>query len=615
MKLRSFSSILISVVVGLLVVAAIGFAWLFSQSPLKLLTSGQVVTPAAAIFVPKQAPAMVSLLVNPEQLEQFRLALATPGERRQARAELQQLRQSLLANTGLEYERDVKPWLGQELTLAITTLDIDRDPTNGKQPGYLVALATQDAAQSGEFLQLFWQKRAIAGADLVFEQYNGVKLIYGNTGDTTSKPESASKRQSTSPKKDQNLWQPAALLTDPSLATAVVGDRFVLFANHPKVLRDAINNVQAAELNLSNADLYRKALESLPDARIGLSFVNLPGLADWLGSDTLPPQAGNRPGTVTPVYKTLAIALKLERGGLLAETALLGNQTGAIAPSLSQPVGALTYLPASSPLAAGGSNLSRLWSGVEVGTTGYPTIAQLIHQPLKDLQSRWQIDLPQDIFNWVQDEYAVGLVPTANGQIVAPPAQKQGKRAKNAPKTKVLDNDWVFVAQRTASDTAKQAIERLDAIAQKQGLSVGPITLGNQTVSAWTRLTAAGGKKNAAPALQADVRGVHTTVGNYEIFATSVAAMEQALQAANQSLASSDRFQQAIAPIRQPNNGYFYLDWQTAQPLLAQRIPLLKVVELAGKPLFTHLRSLTVSSYGSQSNVQRGSMFIKLASH
>jgi len=49
----------------------------------------------------------------------------------------------LLANTGLDYRRDIQPWLG-EITLAVTTIDIDRDAQNG-QPGYLMALATNAA--------------------------------------------------------------------------------------------------------------------------------------------------------------------------------------------------------------------------------------------------------------------------------------------------------------------------------------------------------------------------------------------------------------------------------------------------------------------------------------
>jgi hypothetical protein len=71
-------------------------------------------------------------------------------------------------------------------------------------------------------------------------------------------------------------------------------------------------------------------------------------------------------------------------------------------------------------------------------------------------------------------------------------------------------------------------------------------------------------------------------------------------------------FQQATASLLQPNNGYLYLDWAASQVFLEQRFPVLKVLELAGKPLFSHLRSLTLSSYGEQAGVQRGGALIQL---
>jgi len=59
----------------------------------------------------------------------------------------------------------------------------------------------------------------------------------------------------------------------------VVGDRFVLFA-YPKVLRDAINNVQAPELNLTSSS-HQQALTRLPQNRISVTFLNLPSVAVW----------------------------------------------------------------------------------------------------------------------------------------------------------------------------------------------------------------------------------------------------------------------------------------------------------------------------------------------
>lgn len=615
MKFRSFLSGLLAVVVVLLLVGVGGFFWIASQSPLKLLSQGEGRVPSAAIFVPKQAPAMVSLLVNPDDLAAFRQAVAAPAKRKQARAELAQFRQSLLGDSGLEYERDVQPWLGDEVTLAVTTLDIDHDRANGKQPGYLLAIATKNPEQSREFLQLFWQKRAIAGTDLTFEQYKGVKLIYN---EIPVSPKTDAKKSKKSQAFEFPL--PASLLPAPSLASAVVGDQFVLFGNDPKVLRDAITNVQAAELNLNSASFYTKALDTLTQPRIGLTFVNLPGLARWLETEAITPTkdapAKNSPTSGKPqnraeknLYQTLAIALELERQGLMAETAMTGGDPKtAIAPTLSKPVGALQYLPAISPFAASGTDLNRVWRELSSSLASYGAVAQLANQPLQALEKEWKLNLPRDIFSWVTGEYALGslpLQPTAAGE------KPKGKRrkAKQEALADLAENDWVFVAERSKGETSQQAIAHLDEIAQQQGYSVGAVQLGEQTVSAWTKLTPSG---LFSKTLQAEVQGVHTTVGNYELFATSLPAMQSALNAVKDSLSTGDRFQQAIAPLQQPNNGYLYLDWNTSRPVLEQRFPFLKVVELAASPLFNHLRSLTVSSYGRTEGIQRGAVFFKL---
>lgn len=628
MKLRSFFYGLIAVVITLLTIGGIGFYWITAQSPLKLLASSPGKAPSAAIFVPKQAPAMLSLLVNPDDLESFRQVVAMPDKRRQARAELAQFKQSLLANTGLEYERDVQPWLGDEITLAITTLDIDRDSTNGKQPGYLLAMATKEPERSREFLQLFWQKRAIAGTDLTFEQYKGVKLIY-NEVPVVTKPENKNKKE-----KGNSLPELFSLLPVPSLASAVVGDQFVLFANHPKVLRDAITNVQANELNLDHARFYTKALENLDQPRIGLTFVNLPRLSTWLeresitpsvetsrqgkaqkAADTIKPdQFNNAKDSIgnqdTEQYETMVLALELNRKGLMTEIAMIDqNGTGnSVIPTLVKPVDALRYIPANSPLSASGTDLDRLWNGLTSSLSSYGTVAQIVNQPLNDLEKQWKLDLSEDVFSWVKGDYALAILPSQSNRADTKAVNRR-KKSRSALDA-LPDNDWVFVAQRANSDAAKQAIAHLDEIAKQQGYSVGALTLGDRPISAWTRL-----KPNTmfSKTLQAEVQGVHATVDNYEIFTTSIVAMEAALNAVENSLAKSDHFQQATASLDTPNNGYLYVDWNKSRPILEQQVPLLKVIELAGGPLFNHLQSFTISSYGSKDGVQRSGLFIQLS--
>ncbi|PSB28435.1 DUF3352 domain-containing protein [Stenomitos frigidus] len=607
MKLRSLFSFLSIVVLVLLLLSAGGFYWLVARNPVRVLSSEPRTTPGAALFVPRQAPVMVSLLLNPAQLETFQLVATPPAERRRVREELDQLKQNLLTNTGLDYKRDIQPWLGQEITLAVTSLDLDHDAANGQQPGYLAAIATEDPQQSREFLELFWQKRAIAGSDLVFEQYKGVKIIAANppAGDrdsvaTARKPKPPSYRLQLQPLKP--LAAPAPTRT---LASAAVGDRFILFANHPKVLREAINNVQAPDLSLEQSKVFTQAIDTLTQQRVGLTYIDVPKLTQLLDRERPLTTSAQRPTMANPTIagdessllkQTLVAGFALNQHGLLAEMALLspGGATTAFAPPLSQPIGALQYLPSTSSLSASGTHLDRLWSQLSKGLASYETVSQLIDQPLRALQDRWQLDLPNDVFSWVKGEYALAMVPpdsvSANG---------------------TLRPDWIFAAQRPSLEVDQQAIAHLDDLAKQQGLNVGPLTMGDRTVSAWTRLTA--DRAASQPlSLQASVQGVHASVGNYELFATSVAAMDSALKAADRSLVAVETFKHATTSLLKPNSGYLYVDWDASRPILEQQFPALKVLELAGKPFFNRLRSLTLSSYGAQSGVQRGGALIQL---
>jgi hypothetical protein len=568
MKLRSFFYALAAGVAVLLLISVAGFFWLTAQSPLNLLRGGALTNPTAAIFVPKQAPIVASLLVNPERLEGFRQLVARPVNRRQSRAELKKLEDSLLSNQGIDYRRDIRPWLGDEITVAVTSLDFDRNQNNSAQPGYLLAATTKNPQRAREFLQLFYSKKATAGAtDLVFEQYKGVNLIY-------KRPSPETEKSSTG--------------LPETLTSAVIGDRFVLFANHPKVLREAINNVQVGNLSLNDDPVYQQKLENLTEPRIGLSFVNLPALAAWVSKQPAP-RADALKGS-----DTLAIALSLERLGLLAQTALLSTQSSGetLEPTLSKPAEALQYVPVKSILAIAGTDLNQLWNRLSTGLQGDDTLKPLIDRAIASLQSRWDMQLAETVFSWVQGEYAISVLPRPD-----------------------TDPDWIFVAQKTAP-TAQASIDNLDALAKSRGLSVGSLPLEDKTITAWTKLvtssTTVAGKNDTLMRLEAQVQGVHATVGDYEIFTSSIEAMDEALKGKENSLVNSDKFKEAIAVLPEQNDGYLYLDWAKGETFVKRQLPAVQVVELFAKPLFDHLRSLSISSYGIDKGVQRSKLFFRL---
>ena len=546
---------LVSGIVALVLVCVVKLSWFAEKSPVSLVVRNS--QPNAAIFVPKSSPAMVSLLVNPDALQ----TIVPKGE-------FSQLRNSLLAKNNIDYQDDIKPWLGDEITLAATTIDIDRDPDNGLQTGYLMALATGKPEKSREFLELLFSKRAFSGTNLGIERYKGVKVIYDS-------PEYSA---------DVKIQNPKSKIQN-NLAGAVVNN-FVLLANHPQVIKEAINNLQAPDLNLISSLEYHKATQQIPKDAVAVTFLNLPEVAKWQGLEL-----------AESTYNSQIISFVLNSQGLLAESTFLTNSQ-VVPPSLplAQPVGALQYIPESTALAIAGKNLSKLdnsdvaklWK--QVTATIYDSsedgTARLL-QPLAKIQHNWNLNFNEDIFNWVTGEYALALLP--NSENTTP--------------------NWLFVIEKTPELAA--GITHLNNIATRSGFNVSSLTLDQQKISAWTKITATS-ENNTSIDVETKVKGVHTTLDNYEIFSSDLKTLTAVLSQKQKSLLESPQFQNSIATIPQPNQGYIYLDWENSQDILKHQLPWIKFAEVLGKPLFDNLKSLTVSSYSSEPGTLKSGVFLQL---
>jgi Protein of unknown function (DUF3352) len=556
MKFRSFLLILVASSLILLLIAGTSLSWILQQSPLYLRQGGILQDPMAAMFIPRQAPVMLSLIVNPEQLEALQKLSISPGERQRSHWEFQRIKKSLLASTGLNYQKEIQPWLGDEITLAVTSLDYDRNAENGLQPGYLLAVKTENANLAREFLQVSYSKSAIAGtSELVFEQYKGVKIIY-------KKPLIPQVKQGIS-------------------ATAVVGD-FVLFANHPKVLFAAINNVQVPDLNLKDSASYQSALRTITTPRIGVAVINLPTLSAWITNTPVPENP--------EIEQFFTLALALNSQGLIAQTALIGvSGTENQNPALAAPVNALNYIPETALFTAAGTNLNQFWTQIATGLPAESPLYSLLNQALNRIQEPLGLTLPEDIFPWVQGEYALALISN--------------------PETQQLD--WLFVTEKTDNMQANTAIQKLDELAENQGLSVGELPLFNdKNMTAWTQLKTTPYQKKLV-SLDAQVKGVHTNIDRYEIFSTSIETLSQAVTTDKVSLLNSEKFQQAITSLPIENDGYFYADWQAGQATFKE-LPIIRFLEVFAQPLFEHLKTFTANSQGSLEGIRRATLFFDL---
>ena len=280
---RSFTRILVTGGITLLILTIISFGWIVSQSSIAWLTGGVSSLPRGTAFIPKQAPAMVSLQANPERLYGIRQASLPLKQRQSDRQEWQEWITNLVSTIGLDYQRDLKPWLGDEITLAVTALDYDRNLENGTQPGYLLATATKNTKLAQDSL-----KNLYGELNYDLEQYKGANII--SLANKTSR--------------EPNIW-----------ASAVVGD-FVLFANYPQIIREAVNQAQAVSLNLEQSESYQAAISQIEQSHISVSYINVPRTSAWLDKSSQVNQSDNN--------QTLTTWLSISGNNLLVRTALSG---------------------------------------------------------------------------------------------------------------------------------------------------------------------------------------------------------------------------------------------------------------------------------------------------
>jgi Protein of unknown function (DUF3352) len=220
-----------------------------------------------------------------------------------------------------------------------------------------------------------------------------------------------------------------------------------------------------------------------------------------------------------------------------------------------------------------GTHLDRTWEGITQGIAPYRLATNLLETPIQAWSAQWQLDLPKDIFAWVQGDYAMGLLPGTS--------------------------DWIFAIDKATNPDYAQGLAKLNARAKERGLAVSTVDVAGQSVSAWAKLN--------TPAI-----GAWAEVDNNVIFANSIASITTALQTGKTSMLQSKAFVQGIAPLERTNSGYLYLDWAKTKPILADRLPIVQALDVIAPSLFNNLKSIVVSSYGEKDTVNRGDVFLRL---
>ncbi|MBE9155645.1 DUF3352 domain-containing protein [Nodosilinea sp. LEGE 06152] len=561
MKFRSFVRPL-AIAAGLVLVLGVALLGrLTLNTPLYLIERGGQAQPLALQFVPKQSTVVASVLVRPDRLADLWDYLAAPRLRQETRRDQELIEQALLANTGLSYSRDIQPWLGEEVTAALITPDLDQDAANGATPGYLVALACNDSAAAQAALELYWQNRAIAGDALTFEDFSGNRLIYAQRGAQRFSSEDTAQ-----------------------LATTLVANRYVLAANHPDVLRQALTAAQSSDLNLQADRRYKTVLKELPQARVALLALNLPAVNHWLHPDRDAAISLNPLETADDEVGWGLMSWQLTRQGLVGHTALLAEQGHRLHPQQATTAAdwqaIAPYLPDSLAVTAVGSDLTALGQRLKpllalTSPAGESPLAAALDKAL----GAGAAALLQ---TGIDRAYGVGLAAAAS--------------------------DWLVVAPQSA--TLSKTLNDLTELARQQGLGVGSLDLRGTPAIAWTRLAL---PQRGTQPLQvvAEVAGLQAQVDQYEVLAASPATLDAVIHPS--APRQQPAWWQQVAQISGPSTGYVHIDWSQVQAGLVAQLPQWRLWGTVAQPALRHLKQVTLVSGDRSDSVQTGSVLVQLS--
>ncbi|PZO40511.1 MAG: hypothetical protein DCF19_11450 [Pseudanabaena frigida] len=552
----------------LLVLSLSSVAKVFAANPRDLLT-GVKTQPLAAQLLSKRSPFFISFLVDPEKLGLFTQLAAKPNDRASVRHELDNLKLQLQQNWLLNYDRDIQPWLDREISLAITDADLDKHPENGLQSGYLLAFVAKDANLAKTTIGDFWQRLAINGSDLGFEQYQGVSIL--STG----------------------------LIADrPAIAGTTFGN-FVLFANDASVIRQAIDNLQSPSLALASLDTYRDRLTKIETGKIGVAYANLAELGESFPQESLLigfslDRAGIRAKTLWNLEKSDP---KLEPA---TESSDRQSTSRSSKPKVSKKSNAniTAELPSGSSVIIG-NNLGQTLQDVSRSLS--PESQKGLTKAIASLLGNSDISLDGNIWEWAKDDYAIAVLPSQNS-------------SRNS------DPDWLLVAKVNDAKTSETGIAALDDLARNK-LTVGQISLKTQPVTVWTKLSAIANdsKSGVSSELSGSIVAAHTQTPNYIYLSNSLKALESAITLKD-SLAASKIFKATNAKLPRDRQTYGYIstsDLNTLKTkLLSQASNTNDINEIFQKfgnsPLGSILKHLEVFSFvtNSDTNSQNDELFL-----
>jgi hypothetical protein len=472
-------------------------------------------SPLGTEIVPQDAALSLSFSTNQGQWDQLK-RFGTPEAQAALGQNLTKLRDRFLTGNGLNYQSDIQPWVGREVTVAFLLPPAPADAKSGSQQvqPYTPPDSTKPAESavavmpiaSPEKAQQFMEKtKGNASAVWADRDYKGARI--------------------------REVHNDAAL----AYAVTNLDNHFVVISKDEKAVERVVDTYRgsASVLQVSG---YRQAFTQLnqkQDNPILRLYLNVPAARSLTTNNPLQPvpplsltPLQNNQGTVAEVT-VQSDGVRVQGVSWLASDSKLDHKV------VTSPNRMLNLLPAESLLMASGGNLKEFWQDYSQPIEGVPNRGLFDPNNLRQgLTNFTGLDLDRDLIPWMEGEYAMALV-SAPGTANSPD-----------PRTGI-----VLMVQASDRNAADQTYQKLDGIMKDRyhfRVSEGQVN-GKPVinwVSPFSALTVSRGWLDNNIAFLAVGNGLASTI----------------LPAPDKPLAADDLFKTTTSTDLNSNNGHFFVE-------------------------------------------------------
>ena len=498
---RHKTPLLVSTGVAVLLVAGSTAAYWFgfhrNRSPADL--------PVGVSIVPQDALMTVSISTNEGQWHKLR-QFGTPETQRSFDRFLVDLRDNLLTANGYDYQEDIQPWIGQEVTLAFlspsSAIATDKStpslPPVASESSVLMVVPVANPLRAKQVLE---KKQSQVNSVSSNRTYKGVQIreIKGNSSN--------------------------------SYSTAVLGGRYLVVTSNFQATNRAIDTYKGNP-SVASTPGYKQALNNIqnpsPFARI---YINVPEAAAVASANSARPVPLEELATLRDHQGLAATAILKSEGIEFQGISWLNPQSEKQHLVENSATSMPKLLPAETLVMISGGNLDRLWQDYALGANANP-VAAINPQWLQEaLAETTGLDLEADLFDWMEGEFSISIIPAVEGT------------------NTVVPFGLLLMVEASDRRAAETALERLDRVMQeKYAFQVEEATLENRPVINWTPTF---GLVNIT-------RG--WLDGNVTFLAVGAPIAEAIVPQPNASLATSQFYQKFVPQGLNPNNGHFLMD-------------------------------------------------------